>query len=132
MNIYIDESGLFVNAPTAGAWNAVAAFAVPEVERKKLECLLGKLRQGSKEVKLNDLTEIRYIRFIENLAPLNVAVFSTATDAGLNTPERVAEHQQRQVDEVLKNIDKMRYEGGRQGVLLVAASAAGKPPGRSS
>ena len=128
MNIYIDESGSFVNAPTAGAWNAVAALAVPEGERRNLEVLVLGLRQGNKEAKLNDLTEIRYLQFLEDLAQLNVAVFSTATDAGLNTPAKVAEHQQHQVDEILRNIDKMKYEGGRQGVSLMATQLAKLSP----
>ena len=48
-------------------------------------------------------------------------VFSTATDAGLNTTDIVLEHQQNQVEEILRHIDKMKYESGRQGVLLVAS-----------
>jgi hypothetical protein len=34
VNIYIDESGSFVNASTAGAWKAVAALAVPETAER--------------------------------------------------------------------------------------------------
>jgi len=55
------------------------------------------------------------------LADLNTVVFSTATDAGLNTTDIVLEHQQNQVEEILRHIDKMKYESGRQGVLLVAS-----------
>ena len=126
MNIYIDESGSFVNASTVGSWNAVAALAVPEAADEKIGQLLAQLRilngyEAGKETKLNDLTEDTYIQFIGNLADLNTVVFSTATDAGLNTTDRVLEHQQHQVEEILRHIDKMEYEGGRQGVLLVAS-----------
>ena len=126
MNIYIDESGSFVNAPTVGAWNAVAAIAVPEVADEKIGQLIAQLRisngyEVGREIKLNDLTEDTYIQFIGNLAGLNTVVFSTATDAGLNTTDRVLEHQQRQVEEILRHIDKMKYESGRQGVMLVAS-----------
>lgn len=126
MNIYIDESGSFVNASTVGAWNAVAALAVPEAADEKIDQLLAQLRisnghEAGKETKLNDLTEDTYIQFIGNLADLNTLVFATATDAGLNTIDRVLEHQQHQVEEILRHIDKMEYEGGRQGVLLVAS-----------
>lgn len=120
MNIYIDESGSFVNASTVGAWNAVAALAVPEAADDKIDQLLTQLRisnghEAGRETKLNDLTEDTYIQFIGNLADLNTVVFSTATDAGLNTTDRVIKHQQHQVEEILKHIDKMKYERGRQG-----------------
>lgn len=126
MNIYIDESGSFVNAPVTGKWNAVAALAVPETERKKLEHLVHRLKTSTlgtstKEVKLHELTEDAYIKFIADLANLNVAVFCTATDAGLNTTVSVLVHQKHQTQEILRHLDKMKYEGGRQGVMLMAA-----------
>jgi hypothetical protein len=126
VNIYIDESGSFVNAPMAGAWNAVAALAVPEAADDKIGELLTQLRilnghKARKEIKLNDLKEDTYIQFIGNLADLNTVAFSTATDAGLNTTNKVIEHQQHQVEEILRHIDKMKHEGGRRGVLFVAS-----------
>ena len=126
MNIYIDESGSFVNASTVGAWNAVAALAVTENSDEKITHLLDQLKisnghEPEKEVKLNDVSEDTYLQFIGNLADLNIVVFSTATDAGINTSDRVLEHQRHQVAEVLRHIDKMKYEGGRQGVQLVAS-----------
>lgn len=126
MNIYIDESGSFVNAETIGKWNVVAALAVPESGRKKLEEIVRQLKQKSagpmvREVKLNEVSEDHYFQFLSELAPLNAVAFCVATDAGRNTHERVAEHQQFQVMGVLKHIDKMRYEGGRRGVELMAS-----------
>jgi len=133
MNIYIDESGTFVNASKVGAWNAVAALAVPEAADEKIVQLLSQLRvanghEAEKETKLNELTEDTYIQFIEKLSGLNVVVFSTATDAGLNTTNIVKEHQHHQVREVLRHIDKMKYEGGRQSVLLMASQLSKLPP----
>jgi len=126
MNIYIDESGSFVNASTVGAWNAVAALAVPEATDVKIDQLLAQLKisnghEAGRETKLNDLAENTYVQFIGNLADLNTVVFSTATDAGLNTTNIVLEHQKNQVEEILRHIDKMKYESGRQGLLLVAS-----------
>jgi hypothetical protein len=126
VNIYIDESGSFVNASTVGAWNAVAALAVTENSDENVTQLLDQLKisnghEPGMEAKLNDVTEDTYLQFIENLADLNLVVFSTATDSGLNTTDSVLEHQQRQVAEILRHIDKMKYEGGRQGVQLMAS-----------
>ena len=125
MNIYIDESGSFVNDPTIGKWNAVAALAVPEAGRRKLDALVEQLRlksaePGKYEVKLNELSDDRYFEFLTEIEQLNAVVFCTATDAGLNSLDRVADHQQHQVAEVLKHLDKMKYEGGRRGVELMA------------
>jgi len=133
LNIYIDESGSFVNASTAGSWNAVAALAVNKKSEKEIEYHLNQLKisngfEPSKETKLNDLTESSYLQFIENLAGLNIVVFSTATDSGLNTIDRVIAHQQGQVAEILRHIDKMKYERGRQGVQLVSSQLAKLSP----
>jgi hypothetical protein len=126
VNVYIDESGSFVNAPTFGKWNAVAALAMPESGRKKLDAMVHQLRAQSaslvaREVKLNDVVEDRYLRFLADLEKLNAVVFCTATDSGLNTSERIAEHQQFQVDAVLKHVGKMKHEAGRRGVQLMAS-----------
>lgn len=124
MNIYVDESGSFVNVATVGKWNAVAALAVPESGRKKLDGFVRQLRlqtggPAAKEVKLSQVPEDRYFRFLVEIENLNAVVFCTATDAGLNTPEQVAEHQQFHVNAVLKHLDKMKYEGGRRGMELM-------------
>ena len=126
MNIYIDESGSFVNAPTTGAWNAVAALAVTEESDQQLSQLLEQLKifnglEPCVEAKLRDVTEDTYLTFIDALAELNVVAFCTFTDAGLNTIDRVVEHQRNQVIEALRHKDKMMYEEGKRSVEFVAS-----------
>lgn len=126
MNIYIDESGSFANATSVGKWNVVAALAVPESKRKKLESLVGKLRLqsaglGVREVKLNNVAEDQYFHFLAEMGQLDVLVFCTATDAGLNTEVDIAVHQKHQAEGVLKHINKMKHESGRRGVESMAA-----------
>lgn len=126
MNIYIDESGTFVNASTIGKWNAVAALAVPEAGRKRLDTLVRQLIKQSagaftKEVKLNGVIEDSYFRFLAEVEMLNAVVFCTATDAGFNSDKQVIEHQQAQVNGILKHIDKMKYEGGRHALENMAS-----------
>jgi len=75
---------------------------------------------SASEVKLQELTEDAYLKFITDLANLNVVVFCTATDAGLNTTDSVVVHQKNQTQEILRHLDRMKYEGGRQGVVLMA------------
>lgn len=125
MNIYIDESGTFTNATTLGKWSAVAALAVPEAARKKLDTLVIQLKQQianptEKEIKLKDVTEERYFQFLADIEPLNAVLFCTATDAGLNTATAISDHQQHQVGGILKHLDKMKHEGGRQSVEFMA------------
>lgn len=126
INVYIDESGSFVSASKPGSWNAVAAFAVPEIARKGLEAAVARIkmlmgRTGSKEVKLNDVNESSYFSFLAQLRTLNGTLFCVATDAGFNTTETVAQHQKEQVGKIVHHIDKMIYNSGRQAVAFLAS-----------
>ena len=125
MNIYIDESGSFVSAPTKGSWNVVVAVATPESSRLAIASAMKTLKLGSSvplrsEVKLNALDETRYLRFVNDLSKTHALLFATATDAGLNAPDLLARHQSVQVAKIRENIPRMRYESGRQSVILLA------------
>lgn len=133
MQIYIDESGSFVSAPTLGSWNVVVAVATPESARSTIERSVKALKLAaatsvSNELKLNDIPEGRYVSFLESLSRTNLLLFATATDAGYNAPERIARHQKNQVEKVRENIPRMRYEGGRQGVQKLADQLEVIPP----
>lgn len=121
MFIYIDESGSFVSAPTMGSWNVVVAVAVPEASRRAVEQTVRVLKVDtatnlSAEVKINEVTEIQYLKFLAALSHTHILLFATATDAGANQPDRVIKHQAAQVEKILENLPVMKYEGGRQGV----------------
>ena len=125
VNIYIDESGSFVSAPAKASWNVVAAVAASESSRQQIEHAVKSLKletaaAGADEVKLNEISEGQYLRFLERLSQTHAVLFATATDAGLNTPQRLTRHQAIQVAKIRENIPRMRYEGGRQGVELLA------------
>lgn len=126
MNIYVDESGSFVNSPTPGSWNVVAALTAAETGRKVIaEAVCGVRRAvgagPTEEVKLNRLEERAYRQFLDAMKHQDVAVFATATDAGLNSIERILRHQSMQVANIREGIPRMRYEGGRLGVELLAS-----------
>lgn len=133
MNIYIDESGSFVNASSFGKWNAVAALAVPEIARRRLDTLVKRIAlvgggSGRLEVKLNGLAETDYFEFLIEVEKLGVILFCTATDAGRNTSQQVTFHQKQQIRGILEHIDKMKYESGRQGVMIMADHIRQLPP----
>jgi hypothetical protein len=45
LNIFIDESGSFVNAPELDSWNSIAAYMSPESDRKRLRELVERLKR---------------------------------------------------------------------------------------
>lgn len=125
MNIFIDESGSFVNSKNEGAWNSVAAYASPEPDKRKIQVLLSSLKRecqvkSSSEIKLKHVQEQDYFDFLKDLSSLCGVLFCTATDAGRNHLDDVVRHQDQQVKSVLFHIDKMKYEGGRQGIQYLA------------
>ncbi|KAF0146266.1 MAG: Riboflavin biosynthesis protein RibD [Nitrospirae bacterium] len=124
MNIFIDESGSFVNASQHGTWNSVAAYATPESERK-IETALNKLKRKCNanvfaEIKLKHVQEHDYLDFIQDIGLLNGVLFCTATDAGCNDLDAVKDHQYHQAEAVLVHIDKVKYESGKKGVRILA------------
>lgn len=125
MNLYIDESGNFANSPSIESWNVVAAIAVAETARKAIFEAIRQIRLAAhaapnEEVKLNRLDERAYRGFLAALDRQDIVLFATATDSGLNSPERVDRHKRLQVEHVREAIPRMRYEGGRLGVQLLA------------
>jgi hypothetical protein len=130
MNIYLDESGSFVNSPQLESWNIVAAVAVAESARSAMSEGLKQLRIASgglpsHEVKLNQVDEAAYLDLLSNLDREDVLLFATATDAGLNTSQRVSQHQSMQVASIRENLPLMRYEGGRIGLKILADELEG-------
>jgi hypothetical protein len=133
MIIYIDESGSFVAADAPGKWNAVVAVAVPESANAGVERALSTLKQrsavsDSAEAKLNVHAESDYLRFLSDLATEEIVVFCIATDAGRNDLNATADHQTRQVDGVLRHIDKMRHAGGRAALEKMAGDLRSLSP----
>lgn len=125
MNIFIDESGSFVNSKQEGAWNSVVAYVSPEPDKKKVKTVLKRLKRAcqvksSFEIKLKHVKEQDYFDFLKDLSSLSSVLFCTITDAGCNHLNDVVQHQDQQVKSVLFHIDKMKYEGGRQGVQCLS------------
>lgn len=125
MNIFIDESGSFVSASKTGSWNVVVAVAAPEASRRAIERAVWRLKQSlskplSEEIKLNALSEEQYLDFLHDLSKTHATLFATATDAGLNANDLLVQHQQLQVAKVRENLPRMKFDGGRQGVKLLA------------
>jgi hypothetical protein len=124
VNIYIDESGSFVFHPKEGSWSVVVAVCCPESSRRPISEVIGRLRRSrgstTGEVKLPHLGESEYVQFLESLAKYELIMFATGTDSGLNTPDRVQAHKAAHVSDIRENIPRMKFEGGRLGMTLLA------------
>lgn len=133
LNIFIDESGSFVNAPNRESWNCIAAYMSPETDRKSLRELVGTMKKiagmpVSTEVKLKHIDEIKYIQFLEGLSALEGVCYAVATDAGLNHPAVIAEHQNVQAEKLVEHKDKMRYQAAREGLQELSDRVANLAP----
>ena len=121
MNIYIDESGTFVNSHLPDSWCVVGAYAIPDQTESAVIDSLSRLKSGitstDEEIKLNSLSEHQFLCFLEELAQLDATFHAVATDSYLNTIEIIAKHQQKQSQLVVEHIDKMKYEEGRQALI---------------
>lgn len=125
MNIFVDESGSFVDAPKAGSWNSVAAYMSPESDRKHVRRLLSSLKRSvgaaaASEIKLKHVPEKQYFRFLQGLSKLSGALYAVATDSGLNQAAAVATHQAVQTAKVVEHKDKMIHQSGRDGVQALS------------
>ena len=121
MNIFIDESGSFVNADNGGAWNCVVAYMSPEGDRRRLREALNRFKRKSgasilNEVKLGGADEGVYFDLLAELARLKGVFFAVATDAGMNTIQDVRDHQIAQAEKIVEHKEKMHYEAARQGL----------------
>lgn len=125
MHIAIDESGSFVYTTQEDSWNCVLAYVYPESNRRSLSQTTEALKRrigshGNAEVKLNILAEEDYLFFLDGLSRLDGVLYAVATDASINTPDVIDEHQREQVRKILAPVDLMNYESGRQAVRDLA------------
>jgi hypothetical protein len=127
MNIFIDESGSFVNSSNLSSWNCVAAYIMPESieykSKKALAVLKSKTTTSTKrggEIKLRDTSEHDYFQFLTRLGNLDGVLFAAVTDAGRNDLADIHSHQKEQAAKLRANIPLMIYEEGKQAVGLLA------------
>jgi len=122
-----------VNAVSPGSWNAIAAYMSPEIDRKRLQENLARLKQSAgmsmkAETKLRHLTELQYFHFLEELGRLNGIVYAVATDAGLNQPAALRVHQRIQSEKIVEHKDKMHHESARVGLQDLSNRVASLSP----
>lgn len=133
MNIFIDESGSFVNSNNTDSWNCVVAYVMPERDKTKSRKILASLKSkttssSKNEIKLRDIAENDYFKFLADLEKLNCVLFAAATDAGRNKPGDISIHQKTQIDKIRENIPGMKYESGKQAIKILSEQLGNLSP----
>ena len=68
------------------------------------------------EIKLREVKESDYFNFLAHLSQLHGILFAVATDAGLYGIAQIEEHREIEAQEIVRHVDLMRHETGRQAV----------------
>jgi hypothetical protein len=130
---YIDEAGTFVSkGASENSWCTVACYSHPEFEKRKLSELLRqlKLTEGfaqDSEVKLKNISENGYIKFLEELAQLNGTLFCVATDSSFNSLDKVNSHKDAHVESIHRGQSEMKYDGGKEAMKILHKKLSGLP-----
>jgi hypothetical protein len=130
---YIDEAGTFVSkGASENSWCTVACYSHPEFEKRKLSELLRqlKLTEGfaqDSEVKLKNISENGYIKFLEELPQLNGTLFCVATDSSFNSLDKINSHKDAHVESIHRGQSEMKYDGGKEAMKILHKKLSGLP-----
>jgi len=131
VNIFIDESGNFLPSTEPDSWSSIVAYVSPEIDRSSIDRMVAALRRdygGGSEVKLRDIPEQRFARFLHELSQLRGIAFCAGAETHLHTMEDVERHREAQAYKVVEHIDKMIHEEARRGVRDLSESIRALPP----
>lgn len=123
MYVFIDESGTFSKTNEPGSYCVVGAIVLPESSFRSARTLLTKLKveagfSSGDEVKIKDLDERTYRRWMRAFSKLDMIGIAAATDSAFNTT--VAEHKAIQAANFDSAAEPMHYAEGRAGVRALA------------
>jgi hypothetical protein len=132
MYIFVDESGTFTAPAPAAAdsWCVVAAYTSPETDQERLSALVMQLRQdcgSDMEVKIDQVGEARYLRFLRDLSRLAGLVFAVAVDVSLHSKMAVLAHRDAQAEKVVEHRSKMIHVKARDAITALGESMHSLP-----
>jgi hypothetical protein len=119
MIIGIDESGSFSASNNENSWSVIAAYCFTERQKSRAYKALSnmKIRAGlsvTSELKLNDLDEDNYLKFIADLNNLDGVVFAVATDSSLRNREYSIHIQEKLTNIFIRASSKMSKDRDRE------------------
>lgn len=125
LNIYIDESGSFVSTDERGSWSLSAALVIPTPDKRKCEEALRKLKVQSgaaynEEIKLKNVSENDYLKFLTELSKTRCTLYSVATDAGAQKDSEIEWHRSGQAEKMEEHKDKMLHPEGKAAIEKLA------------
>lgn len=125
MYIFLDESGSFARASNENAWNVIVAYMMPECDWSRMQRAVTALQlaAGARqrcEIKLREVKEEDYFEFLDHLSQLHGVLFAVATDAGLHGIGQIEKHREIQAQEIVRHVDVMQHETGRQALRKLA------------
>lgn len=102
----------------------VVGVASAEPARRVFQIALKELRTSvgappHQEVKFN-LNDPQFLALLRSLNQPSVLLLAVATDTGTQTLEQVKDHQRFHVLGLRNNIPRMKYQGGREGLSILA------------
>ena len=115
-----------MSAPNQNSWNVIVAYMMPELDWSRVRQALADLKIAAgagqpNEIKLKAINEEDYFDFLDHLSQFHGSLFAVATDAGLNDIADIKEHRDTQATEIVRHVDVMRHETGRQALRNLSA-----------
>jgi hypothetical protein len=131
--IAIDESGTFVSAPTRNSWCIASAYVFSERVKSRSYAALKNLKKScgvssQQEIKLKNVPEDVYFRFVDELSKLGGVLFAVATDSHVNDNNSVVRHRTIQANKIRENEPRMIYEEGKKSISLLASEVDSLSP----
>jgi len=125
MHIYVDESGLFIPALNAEAWCVVAAFMLPENDVRKLKLIITRLKVKSgktyrDEIKLREVNEEDYFKFLSELNKLNGSLYCTASNMAETTQDELSTYKLKQAEHIIMFINNLTNEEVRNKTIILS------------
>ena len=126
MLIFIDESGSFVCSNERDSWNCIAAYAIPESDRRKMDAALVALKRRTRapqgqEIKLSQLSdENSYFTFLSDINKLDGLLFAVLVDMGDHDTASVTKHRDEQAELINANVVKMKMGAEREELQSLA------------
>lgn len=118
MQIYIDESGSFVQPRRRYRVSAVGALVVPDSQANELFAAFEEVTRpwarDGREIKGSSLSEIQIAGMIELVARYDCLFDVRGIDMGLHDPERIQTFQDRQATAITAEITAAHHESWRE------------------
>ncbi len=132
MHIYVDESGTFTATQAAppDSWCVIAAYTSPEQDEEKLDRIVRQLRDdcgNGAEVKLHQISEARYIRFLRDISNLMGLAFAVAADVSLHSEAAIRDHRDGQALKIIEHRDKLLHAAAREGITALSEAIRSLP-----